>query len=224
MSVLKWIPLIALCVLLPACTGSPPELLFAEARLFLRLDPSSRGASEHLEMYAAVRDDDGDDDVASLLIVHDESELVWEFSRDEWVSLTYGGDRWIGSPDLRVPDARRLPRGEYRVIVRDAAHQESTASFYVISPELEPDEITFPTLSRVDSVTSVVAFGTVTIRVYSRTGALVVNEAVGSGRLPGDLFGRIAEHSGGSVYVQQEHASGVMLIAGPYEVSALTRR
>lgn len=118
--------LLALSLL--GCGGETPELLGLEQRLELR--PRQGGNPyESLSVFVAVRDQDGYEDLEALWIVHDAEELYWSFSPKDWTSRDEGGERWIGSADLAMPDRRPLPRGAWRVLVADLAGRRAERPF-----------------------------------------------------------------------------------------------
>lgn len=125
---LAYAGLIALAFL--ACGGETPELLGLEQRLELR--PRQGGAPyESLSVFVAVRDQDGYEDLEALWIVNDAEELYWSFSPKDWTSREEGGERWIGSADLAMPDRGPLPRGAWRVLVADLAGRRAERPFRV---------------------------------------------------------------------------------------------
>ena len=204
------------------CTGNPPEILHVDVTLVLRLDPSTQARYESLRVYVAVRDLDGDDDVALLQIVQDDQQLVWEFAREEWLTTTYGGDRWIGTSDLRMADDAPIARGAYRALVRDAAQQQVAADFFVTHRAVDLPEVAFPTFERRAGRVSVVSADETLLRAYNRSGELVVNERVAPGPLADEIARRL-DQAGVRVYLEREHDSGATLEYGPADWDSIGR-
>ena len=201
------------------CGGAAPEILFAEAELFLVEDRETGTVGESLRLYVAVKDGDGIEDLSVLFVVHDESELYWQASAEEWVVVDQDGDSWIGLPDLRPVSGDLFPRGRYRLILEDGALQETEGSFGITAPPLEAETVVFPSLVTDGSEPVVVADGPVVVRVFTRAGKLAISREVSAGQL-GDAFLReIPGESGLQVYLSSPPGDGVRLMSGPFELN-----
>ncbi len=201
------------------CGGAAPEILFAEAELFLVEDREAGTVGESLRLYVAVKDGDGIEDLSVLSVVHDETELYWQASAEEWVVVDQDGDSWIGLPDLRPVSGDVFPRGRYRLILEDGALQETEGSFGITAPPLEAETVVFPSLVTDGSEPVVVADGPVVVRVFTRAGKLAISREVSAGQL-GDAFLReIPEESGLQVYLSSPPGDGVRLMSGPFELN-----
>jgi len=201
------------------CGGAPPEILFAEAELFLVEDRETGVVAESLRLYVAVDDGDGVEDLSVLSIVHDESDLYWQASAEDWVSVDQAGDSWIGLPDLRPVSGENLPRGRYRVILEDGSLQETEGSFSITAPPLDATTVVFPALITTDSEPAVVADGMVVLRVFTRAGKLAVSREVSAGPLGEAILREIPGESGLQVYLSSPPGSGVRLMSGPFELN-----
>jgi hypothetical protein len=120
---------LALCALLSACGGKPPEIVVVEWRLERR--PSRAGDYESLSVFASIKDDDGIDDVETLWVVNDAEALAWKFTNEDWTKKTEGADDWIGEAGLVRQDYAAMPRGEYRLVAVDAAGERVEKAFSV---------------------------------------------------------------------------------------------
>ena len=119
-------------VLFSSCSDHAPELASLEYRLALRpLDPQGAAVSEHLSLFAAVRDEDGIKDLAALHILHDGQELYWTLTPERWTRNDRGKETWLGGTGLSAPDSRALPRGVYRVVLEDLAGESDEVSFSI---------------------------------------------------------------------------------------------
>jgi len=201
------------------CGGAPPEILFAEAELFLVEDRETGIIAESLRLYVAVDDGDGIEDLSVLSIVHDESDLYWQASAEDWVGVDQDGDSWIGLPDLRPVSGENLPRGRYRVILEDGSLQETEGSFSITAPPLDATTVVFPEFITTDSEPAVVADGMVVLRVFTRAGKLAVSREVSAGPLGEAILREIPRESGLQVYLSSPPGSGVRLMSGPFDLN-----
>ncbi|MFW5742524.1 MAG: hypothetical protein ACOCW3_00105 [Spirochaetota bacterium] len=198
--VFAWLCGLAILGVLVSCSGSAPEILFPDTRLALVRDPSTGAVAEVLRFYVALRDADGADDPARVFVVHDDSELFWELVRESWISFEYAGDQWYGVPEIRMPDGEDLPRGEYRLIVEDAALARAESTFF-LGAEPASREEPFPRLTVEARRLTVEADGPVVLRVYGRAGQMIVSSVVAPGPVPEEIEARIPEESGLTAYV-----------------------
>lgn len=191
---------VALLVAFASCTGGAPEVLYPDTRRALVRDPASGEIAEVLRLYVAVRDPDGADDPARIFIVHDDSELFWELSRESWISFEYAGDQWYGVPEIRMPDGGDLPRGAYRLMVEDAGLSRGESTFF-LGGEPVSREGPYPELTVDGRVLSIESSGPVVLRVYGRAGALISSNVVAPGSVPDEIVQQIPNESGLTAYV-----------------------
>lgn len=204
-------------LLLPGCSGSAPEILYPDTQLYLVRDPESGDVAEVLRFYAAIRDSDGADDPARMFLVHDESELFWELTREQWSAIEYAGDDWYGVPDVRMSDGANLPRGVYRLIAEDSALSR-TESTFVISNEPVERDADFPELRIDGSRWEVIASTPVVLRVYGRAGGQLLSSVVSPGAVPVSIVRQVPAESGLVAYVATA-GEGVRLESGPYAIA-----
>ncbi len=204
---------------LTGCGGAAPEILFADAELFLVEDRETGTVGESLRLYVAVKDGDGIEDLSVLFVVHDESELYWQASAEEWVVVDQDGDSWIGLPDLRPVSGDLFPRGRYRLILEDGALQETEGSFGITAPPLDAESVVFPSLITDGSEPVVAADGPVVVRVFTRAGKLVVSREVSAGQLGEAFLRELPGESGLQVYLSSPPGDGVRLMSGPFELN-----
>ncbi|MDR1317046.1 MAG: hypothetical protein LBK13_09260 [Spirochaetales bacterium] len=126
-----------------ACSGSDPAITDARWRLTAFRDTHSGVTGEYLGLAVLAVDDDGLDDLESISLISDEHELYWQASVEDWVVRQIRQQSWIVLEKLAVPD-NVVPRGAYRIILRDYSGAQAESSFSVTaSPEL-PES--FPSL------------------------------------------------------------------------------
>ena len=124
-------PIVALAVgmLVLGCGGKAPELPAVEWRIEMR--PSHEGAYESLSVFGDVKDSNGPEDIVELWIIQDDDRLAWRLTNSTWTERTEGGDTWIGAADLIRNDYSAFTRGDYRVMVIDAAGDRTERSFRI---------------------------------------------------------------------------------------------
>lgn len=218
-------------ILLSGCGGAAPEILFADAQVFLVQDLEEGSIGERLRLYVAVDDGDGITDLSVISVVHDRSDLYWQASAEEWVVIEQDGDSWIGLPDLRPIHGETLPRGRYRVILEDNALQEVEGTFGITAPPLVNDSVVFPSLRVTGPIAEVlspaggqatdgqVADGLVVIRVYTRAGRLAISREVSAGPLGQDMQRDMPAETGLQIYLSSPPGNGVRLMSGPFELN-----
>ena len=210
------VTLVCVAILLASCAGAEPEILFPDARVSLRLDPQTGATADILRLYVAVRDPDGPDDPARIFVIHDDAELYWEMARESWAYLEYAGDDWYGTPDIRLPDGRDLPRGRYRVIVEDGSLSRDESEFFITEPS--PDRSSaFPRLDLVSDPPRIVSDAPVIMHVYGRGGELVSNRGLAPGPVPPDVWSRVPDESGVQIFLVSA-GDGYRKETGPYRL------
>jgi hypothetical protein len=206
-----------------SCSGARPEILFTDWDLIVGRDPESASPTEHLRFYVAVSDADGVEDVERVLLIHEESELYWELTPENWVGVEHGGDQWFGAPEIRVPGAAaEMPRGRYRVEVYDAALGLAEDSFVLNLPSPEESEIESLELL-LEPSPELLSPGGAVIRAYSATGDVILQEPVPAGLLDESLLERLRGEPGSSFYLERALPSGSLLVVGPFASSSLPR-
>ena len=200
--------------LLLSCTGSPPEILYPDAQLSLVRDPATGEIAEVLRLFVAARDSDGAGDPMRIYLIHDADQLVWEMDRSGWAHVEHAGDQWYGMPDLRMPEGESLPRGRYRIILEDGALARDETEMYLTAGVPDRDQ-QFPRL-RIDGSSLTVDYvSDVVLRVYNRSGRLLVNRVVQPGTVPDDVRGLIPDESGIIAFVSTPEGA-VRKESGPY--------
>ncbi len=120
-----------------SCSGEPPSIVSVRWTLVLR-DPAGPPPLERLSVFVSASDADGKDDIEDLTVVHDEARLAWKFDSSSWVDRDEGGARWLGSNAIATAEGGALPRGRFRMILRDAAGETDEASFSLSDPGSRP--------------------------------------------------------------------------------------
>jgi hypothetical protein len=126
--------MLAVVAFVVGCSVSPPVFMSVGAHLIVvAVDPDG-GKEERLSIFASVSDKDGVDDIEYLYIVHDEEELNWTLTVDEWQRSDEGSSVWLGANSLDAPGPD-IPRGAYRVVLVDKAGERAERTFLLNAPE-----------------------------------------------------------------------------------------
>jgi len=212
---------VALAILfLSSCSGSPPEILFVDRSLRLIENPSKSSAEESLRIFVAIRDPDGSADIESLVIAHENSELVWNLDPGTWSTVSFGGDEWYGHTRLEHPQNAPLPRGRFTVIAEDGAGGRAESEFFLTAPV--PEEMPlFPALVQVDGEVTLISEAPLSLRAYSSAGELVLSRAVAPGEVPALVVDNLRTSAAEYVYLflDQHDGTGVNLISGPFNLA-----
>ena len=124
---------VALCLaastLIISCAGESPEILQLTHQVVLFHDLENQVNQERLSLFAAVDDADGLDDLESLYLIHDKEELYWKLDAENWETSTFQKTTWIGGNSFITADGSVLPRGTYRVLLRDFSGQSFEQTF-----------------------------------------------------------------------------------------------
>lgn len=129
-----------------ACETSPPEIVDVQWQINIveRLD--TKIFEENLTFFVFAKDEDGDSDLESLYLLHDDSEQYWKFTKDSWVVKSGDNETWIGSADVVMPDSSPIPRGNYRVVLYDASGTKSEKSIKIDTVVINPKRVKFPSI------------------------------------------------------------------------------
>jgi hypothetical protein len=216
----KTAALFALLLVLSACSGSPPEILFVDRSLHLVADPAESSPREALRVFVAAEDEDGPQDISRVLIVHEESEILWDFDEASWQVIEYGGDRWYGHSDLELPNSERVPRGRFTIVVEDAAGNSVESEFFLSAP-LADFPIQQPFLEQEGGDVFLRAASAVVLRAYTRSGDLVLTQSLEPGRMEAALRSSLADLDGRVLFLYQRSAGQEELpvISGPFPVT-----
>lgn len=141
---MRWSQLVCL-LLLASCTIYSPELISYEYKVSLINDVEAEMVYESLTFYAHVDDEDGESDLYSLVINHEDSGLFWELIAGDWDRLERSGEIWVGSHSLIMPQGSPLPRGKYSIVLNDYYGHSVSEEFSLSEPA--PEEVSFPELN-----------------------------------------------------------------------------
>lgn len=128
------------------CTTSAPEIVELFWQLNHRFDLENGTYVEELVCFVHVSDADGTDDIESIYLIHDGSELYWRLQSDSWEETLIDEEFWLGHGSITSYDGGSFPRGSYRVIVVDLAGERAESSLYLSADEGDPADTVYPVL------------------------------------------------------------------------------
>ncbi|MDC7225508.1 MAG: hypothetical protein PQJ61_01945 [Spirochaetales bacterium] len=140
----------ALC---SGCGNNPPELKQIYNQINFINTPGSDTVLAEMVVYINTDDEDGSDDIISMNVIHEKSELYWTADSDSWIERDSRGMKWSGSHHISMPDGGLLPAGEYRVLITDKAGERDEDTIFVPLIKNVPDVRSFPEIMFADEGT-----------------------------------------------------------------------
>ena len=116
---LRLLLFLILAMLLPSCTGEPPEIVRVFWRMNLVEQREQDLTYQSLSLFIKPNDPDGFEDIEEVFLINDEQELFWRLDGESWAQSGSEQEIWIGSNSLQMPDGASFPAGEYRILLRD---------------------------------------------------------------------------------------------------------
>jgi hypothetical protein len=200
--------------LLSSCSENPPEIdqQFWQINRFNDLE--SGEIYDTLSLFLLVEDPDGIEDISSLYIINDSSELFWKLSPEDWVIKENQGVTWIGSNRIKTDDRSMFPTGNYRALVIDEAGERVEHTFYLKNSSFSPEKKDFPVMNILGKSISVESSADV-IWIYRNDGSLIT-ENYTNGKKTAVPF----DDSAASVYLYKyDRKEGMGLVSGPFTVN-----
>jgi hypothetical protein len=130
-----------------SCSGEPPQLLESWWQLNLIDDTATGDTVQALSFFLHAEDEDGEDDMDQIYLIHDDLQLLWSIPLEKWSAFTDQGVKWIGFNRLLAPGDGVFPEGNYRVLLIDIGGERDESSFYLRNNIPEKDEIILPEMS-----------------------------------------------------------------------------
>jgi hypothetical protein len=112
-------------------------------RLTAYHDTRSDKTGEYLSLAVLAVDDDGQDDFESLSVINDDEELYWQALTEDWIVRDLRQQSWIIVEKMLAP-GNSVPRGRYRLIVRDYSGSQAESFFNITASRELPQQ--FPSL------------------------------------------------------------------------------
>ena len=201
-------------LLFSSCSENPPEIdqLFWQINRFNDLE--SGEIYDTLSVFLLVEDPDGIEDISSIYLINDSSELFWKLSPDDWIIKENQGGTWIGSNRIKTDDRSMFPTGSYRALVIDEAGEREEHSFFLKNSSFFPEKVDFPVVNIAGKRISAEGSADV-VWVYRNDGSLIT-ENYTNGKKTAVSF----DESADSVFIYKyDRKEGVGLVSGPYPVN-----
>lgn len=203
-----------------ACEASAPEIIDMQWQINVveRLDMDLY--EENLSFFIYASDEDGEDDISSIFLLHDESEQYWSLSSENWTVNTSGGEYWVGSSDIVMPDGSPIPRGDYRIVLYDAAGEKAEETIRIDTVVIKPDELEFPSISaKLNTITVSTPFENPMVLLFDRNRRFVDSAMIEFDNTPLQRFPRyrdLTSQSRNQLYLYVwDTEKGYGLISGP---------
>lgn len=133
-----------------SCSGADPVIYKLNWILQVRANPLVTGKSvEQLIIHILADDEDGFEELYELYVIHNDSELYWRVTSEEWSEFTANEKTWIGINALQTEGKTYVPRGKYRVLLRDLSGYEDEKTFILSTKMTRYTYMTLP-IMRVD--------------------------------------------------------------------------
>lgn len=131
-----------LAVFAVSCSNHVPQVSNIQWDLTVYKDSEKGSIMEELAVFFLVKDEDGEDDIDELYIIHDDSFEYWKIDKDNWTKQTIDNEIWIGAS--RLTKEGTFPRDEYRYLVIDKTGERTEGTFFIDIDNYKK-KITFPT-------------------------------------------------------------------------------
>ena len=203
-----------------SCETSAPEIISTYWQINIVERKDLGGFEENLVFFLYATDDDGDDDLASIFLMHDESEEYWSISSENWTVNTTDGEYWVGSSDIVMHDGSPIPRGAYRVVLYDEAGEKGETSIKLDTVIIKPNKINFPEIVGKNGVVTLKSqFKNTMLLLYDRNRRFVDSSIIEFDKIPIQKFPRyrdLTSQSRNQLYLYAwDSENGYGIISGP---------
>jgi hypothetical protein len=140
----KYIIILSCFILFINCSTNVPEIKDSFIQINLFKDRESGNIYQKLSVFIIPYDGDGLEDLSILYIIHDESELFWALTSEQWENGEDKGNKWIGTNSIIMPELKDFPKGEYRLVLEDLSGESIEKSIYISYPEVDKNNYNFP--------------------------------------------------------------------------------
>ncbi len=200
------------------CSGNPPEILESKWTLVLYEDREKGSVYEYLSVGVLARDEDGLDDLESLSIVNDSSELYWLVPQDGWTKRQIRQEIWLVADSLTTADLVPVPRGNYRLVLSDYSGARAETSISVNPPKIAREA--FPSIRPgKNSIVLSSNKGEASLLVKSAAGATLGSFALRKGENPlaPILSNQQIKSQAKNLYLHEYGEGGTARVSGPYD-------
>ncbi len=130
-----------------SCSGADPVIYALDWTLQAVASPVVKNKiSEQLILHILADDEDGFEELYEMYVIHDARELYWRVTSEEWGEFLVDNKTWIGVNALKREAGTPLPRGEYRVLLRDLSGYEDERKFTLSARKLRYTYAALPTM------------------------------------------------------------------------------
>jgi hypothetical protein len=204
-----------------SCSGSFPRIHELRWKLILLQEAQSTEIQETLSVAVDVTDEDGTEDLEAVAVIHDQEELYWKISHDQWEWKSFGGKKWLVCSGLQPPQRNGMPRGNYRIVVTDLAGYRAESEFSITVPAYS---IRFPQVQwEEDALRLIPGSGPSLLALVSFTGVVLGTLPLKSGLNPLNVFFSSPKIRTGAkemyVYSSSLEQDGPLWIKGPWAAS-----
>ncbi len=140
----KIIYLLTALILFLSCSTNTPEIKDSFIQINIFKDRELNLIYQKLSIFIVPYDGDGFEDLSTLYIIHDELELFWALTSEQWEQGEEKGNTWIGSNSIIMPELKDFPKGGYRIVLEDLSGESIEHTIYLSYPEVDKDNYTFP--------------------------------------------------------------------------------
>ncbi len=213
---LRFLSIVSFLLVL-SCSVNPPIINDIDWDISVIKDNNTRSVYENLTVFVNYYDEDGDDDLESLFLIMDKSNIYWELSESNWDVKRINNNKWIGAYNLIFPRRDNIPREPLRVHLRDLAGESVEETIYITKKKLNLKEIKFPEIKYENSLVWLIGYDEGEIYLVS-DGIVVAEARLGKGRTPfNDLFKQNAESFGSNLEFYVSVLTGDLTIkSGPW--------
>jgi len=203
-----------------SCETSAPEIISSYWQINIVERKDLGRFEENLVFFLYATDEDGDDDLSSIFLMHDESEQYWSIDSDSWTVNSSDGEHWVGSSDIVMPDGSPIPRGDYRVVLYDGAGEKCETTINLDTVIIDPKKIEFPEIIGKDDIITVNSvLDNVMLLLYDRNRRFVDSAMVEFDKTPLLQFPRyrdLTNQSRNQLYLYVwDSENGYGIISGP---------
>jgi hypothetical protein len=213
---------LAALLLAASCSGADPEILQVYWQLNVVEDLRLGATYERLSVFVHADDADGIDDLDKLYLIRDEDRLYWELETGSWNTRSLREELWLGTNGMVMPAGDPVPRGNYRVLMVDAAGDRDETELYVNTRSIDPDTLSIPSLKVSGQAISVdTAHTSTAVWAFDQQGNLLYSPPVAPGPTTlSRLLPNVAHRNAAASLhiVAYDNSLGVGLISGPYPV------
>lgn len=201
-----------------SCSVATPEIREKKWEIKVIRDQKNNVIYESLSLFVSCYDEDGENDVDRLYLIDDSSGIYWELDENTWLEKRVGGDRWLGSNSIIMPDRSPIPRKKLKIHVRDRAGEYVEDNLFITKSDISYKDLIFPELEISEDSFRVLKYPEAKIFVYSGSGSFLFSGQINSNFQSFEtVFGRNLEEIGvDKTYFISVESKDLTLESGPW--------